>query len=160
MASADPSGRVIVGCGSVIRNDDGYLLVQESKPVAGSRFNLPAGKPEVGETLVEAAVREAKEETGLDVEVDHLVGLYQCPLTSEGFGVVNFIFAARVVGGSITTTLEHPVVRYFSRPEIAGLAEQGRLRGLHIDLAIDDCERGQRLPLDTVRVLAASPLPS
>lgn len=160
MASSDESGRVIVGCGSVIRNGDGYLLVQESKPVARSRFNLPAGKPEVGETLVEAAVREAKEETGLEVEVDHLIGLYQCARTSEGFGVVNFIFASRVVGGTICATREHPVVRYFSRAEIAGLADERLLRGSHIEIAIDDGDRGQRLPLNTVRLVAASPLPS
>lgn len=159
MASPDPGGRVIIGCGSVIADGGRYLLVQESKPAARSRFNLPAGKPEVGETLVEAAVREAKEETGLDVAVDHLIGLYQCPLTSEGFGVVNFIFSSRVVGGAITTTPEHPVVRYFMRSEIAALAKQRLLRGSHIDMAIDDCERGLRLPLDTVRVVGRLPHP-
>ena len=118
--SSTPSGsladRVIVGCCNVISDDAGrYLLVRESKPSARSRFNLPAGKLEVGETLWEAAVREAKEETGLDVEIEHLIGLYQCVRTTEGFAVVNFVFASRVLGGTLAETVEHPVVRFFTR---------------------------------------------
>src|SRR4051812_16105074 len=71
----------IIGCCNLIADNSRYLLVQEAKPSAWSRYNLPAGKPERGETLVQAAVREAKEETGLDVTVEHLVGIYQCPRT-------------------------------------------------------------------------------
>jgi len=136
------------------------VRVREAKPSARSRFNLPAGKPEVGETLVEAAVREANEETRLDVVVDHLVGIYQCPRTSEGFGVVNFVFASHVVGGTITTTPAHPEVCYFTNDEIASLSRDRKLRGSHIELAIEAFENGERLPLDVVRVLPASPLPS
>ena len=78
----------IVGCCNLIGAvDSGYILVQESKPPAWSRYNFPAGSPEVGETLAEAAEHEAEEETGLSVSVSHLIGIYQCPRTSEGFGV-------------------------------------------------------------------------
>lgn len=150
---------VIVGCGNLVERHGSYLLVRESKPSARARFNLPAGKPEVGETLAEAAVREAKEETGLDVAVDHLVGLYQCPQTSEGFGVVNFVFASRVVGGDLATSSAHPEVGFFTRAEIRDLAGRRLLRGTHIELAIDDHARGQRLPLDVLHVVPASRLP-
>ncbi len=87
---------LIIGCCNLIGDEvSGYLLVQESKPSVWFRYNLPAGKPEVGETLAEAAVREADEETGLSVSVSHLIGIYQCPQTSEGFGVVNFVSTQR-----------------------------------------------------------------
>src|SRR5688500_17184701 len=89
---AAPASGVIIGCGNLVERAGSYLLVREGKASARARFNLPAGKPEVGETLIEAAVREAKEESGLDVTVDHLVGLYHCPQTSEGFGVLNIVF--------------------------------------------------------------------
>jgi 8-oxo-dGTP pyrophosphatase MutT (NUDIX family) len=151
---------VIVGCCNLVESEGAYLLVRESKPSAGARFNLPAGKPEVGETLVEAAVREAKEETGLDVTVDHIVGLYQCLQTGEGFGVVNFVFASRVVGGEIAISEAHPEVRYFSRAEVSDLAGRRMLRGSHIELAMDDHARGHCLALDVLRVVPASRLPA
>jgi ADP-ribose pyrophosphatase YjhB (NUDIX family) len=60
----EPGAIVIVGCCNLIPENGRYLFVRESKASARSRFNLPAGKPECGETLIEAAVREAREGTG------------------------------------------------------------------------------------------------
>lgn len=149
---------VIIGCCNLIVEDGRYLLVREAKESACRRYNLPAGKPEVGETLVEAARREAREETGLEIDVDHLVGVYHCPQTSEGFGVVNFVFACRAVGGSVSTYPAHPEVGYFSRAEVADLARERLIRGTHIERAIDAYERGTRLPLELVETVPASPL--
>jgi 8-oxo-dGTP diphosphatase len=149
---------VIIGCCNLIADDSRYLLVRESKYSARARYNLPAGKPEPGETLVEAAAREAREETGLEVAVDSLVGLYHCPRTSEGFGVVNFVFSSRRIMGDVRTSPQHPEVRYFSRAEINDLAAKRLIRGTHIERAIDDYEDGKRLPLSIVEVVPASPL--
>lgn len=149
---------VIVGCCNVIADDAGrFVLVRESKESSRRRYNLPAGKPEVGETLVEAAAREALEETGLTVRPERLVGVWQCPRTSEGFGVVNFVFASRIEGGDLTPSDEHPEVRFFGRDEIARLAEQHLLRGMHIVPALDAYDRDQRAP--AVEIVQASPLP-
>jgi 8-oxo-dGTP diphosphatase len=155
MDDAVPSA--IVACSNLIMSDQGTLLVRESKPSARQRYNLPAGKVEMGESLIEAAVREAKEETGLDVVPDHLVGVYHCPETSEGGAVVNFVFSSVVTGGALRTSDEHPEVRYFTKPEVQALGASGMLRGNHIELAIDQHERGVRLPLDIVQLVPASP---
>ena len=155
-----PAPGVIIGCGNLVERGGSYLLVREGKASARARFNLPAGKPEVGETLIEAAVREAKEESGLDVTVDHIVGLYHCPRTSEGFGVLNVVFASTVTGGDIVTSDAHPEVRYFTRAEVADLSTRRLLRGSHIELAMDDHAAGQSLPLDLLRVVPPSPLPA
>ncbi len=160
MGAASAASGVIIGCGNLVVRAGSYLLVREGKPSARARFNLPAGKPEVGETLIEAAVREAKEESGLDVTVDHLVGLYHCPQTGEGFGVLNIVFASRVTGGTIATSVAHPEVRYFTREEVADLSARRLLRGSHIELAMDAHALGQRLPLDLLRSVPASPLPA
>jgi 8-oxo-dGTP pyrophosphatase MutT (NUDIX family) len=144
----------IIGCCNLIGDEvSGYLLVQESKPSAWFRYNLPAGKPEVGETLAEAAVREADEETGLRVSVSHLIGIYQCPQTSEGFGVVNFVFYSEVTGGTLKPSPSHPDVRYFSTNEIEALEAKRMVRGRHISLAISDHGRGQRFPLDVIQTV-------
>jgi 8-oxo-dGTP pyrophosphatase MutT (NUDIX family) len=50
---------VIIGCCNLIEVDDRFLLVREGKPSARGRYNFPAGKPEVGESLTAAAAREA-----------------------------------------------------------------------------------------------------
>lgn len=150
---------VIVGCCNLIEVDGRYLLVREGKPSARGRFNFPAGKPEVGESLTAAAAREALEETGLEVKPEHLVGLYHCPRTSEGFGVVNFVFATSVVGGELMTSDAHPEVRWFDRDEIAAMGNQLLLRGTHIELALDDYAAGRRLAQDAIRTVHASPLP-
>ena len=149
----------IVGCCNLIEADGHYLLVRESKPSARGRFNFPAGKLEAGESLVAAAAREALEEAGLEVEPGHLVGLYHCPRTSEGFGVVNFVFASTIVGGEVTTSDAHPEVCWFTREEVAALGRQLLLRGTHIEVAIDDHAAGRRLPADTIREVEPSPLP-
>jgi 8-oxo-dGTP diphosphatase len=154
VAHARTQPAVIIGCCNLVTNDAGcYLLVQESKASAWYRFNLPAGKPEEGETLVDAAVREAQEETGLDVAVDHLVGIYQCPRTSEGFGVVNFVFFSQVVGGALRTSLAHPVVRYFSTKEIAEMVSARMIRGRHVPAAIADHESGRHLATSLIQIV-------
>jgi len=150
-APAGPA--VIIGCCNLIGDSGRYLLVRESKPSAWSRYNLPAGKPERGESLVQAAVREAAEESGLQVEVDHLVGIYNCPQTSEGFGVVNFVFRSRVVGGDLRTSAAHPEVGYFSTEEINRMVEERLVRGRHIPAAIADHERGVQLPLSLIQAV-------
>lgn len=154
VSGAPTQPAVIIGCCNLVSDEAGrYLLVQESKASALSRFNFPAGKPERSETLVEAAVREAQEETGLWVEVDHLVGIYQCPKTSEGFGVVNFVYFSEVVGGVLRTSDAHPVVRYFSKDEIAEMVADRMVRGRHIPAAIADHEAGRRLPTSLTQVV-------
>lgn len=154
------SGYPLIECGNVIEQAGSYLLVKESKESAGFRFNLPAGKAEVGESLTEAAVREAHEETGLHVRIDHLVGIYQCVRTGEGFSVVHFVFASTVIGGEVQPSAEHPDVQYFGREDIRELGRQRLLRGSHIERALDAHGRGEWLSADLVEVVPASALPA
>lgn len=72
-------------------------------------WNLPGGGVEDGELPHEAAVRETKEETGLDVEIIRLVGVYAKPGSND----LVFSFECQVVAGEILTTSESDQVRYF-----------------------------------------------
>ena len=81
---------------------------------------LPGGGVEDGESLAEAAVREAKEETGVDVELTRLVGVY-----SRIGGIWNdvhaVLFAARPVGGELKLQPGETVeVEYFPFDDIPG----------------------------------------
>ncbi len=60
---------------------------------------LPGGHVDDGESLAEAAVREVREETGLDVTLTRLVGSYSRPIWHGGIHVV--LFAARAIGGTL-----------------------------------------------------------
>lgn len=57
----------------VVLNSNDVLLIQRSKPPKSAEWSLPGGAQDVGETLKEAAQREVKEETGLDVTAEGLV---------------------------------------------------------------------------------------
>ena len=68
------------------------LLIRENYD--RRRWSLPGGRIEDGEAPWEAAVREAREETSVDVELDHLIGVYGLDT-----GFFAFAFAARIVNG-------------------------------------------------------------
>ena len=73
-------------------------------------WNLPGGGLEIGETVEEGVRREVREETGLEVEVDHLVGVYSKPQKQE----VVLTFQCRVIGGTLIATEESRECRFFA----------------------------------------------
>ncbi|MEA2492307.1 MAG: hypothetical protein QOJ29_218 [Thermoleophilaceae bacterium] len=91
---------------------------------------------EVGETIAQTAIREVKEETGLDVAVERLVGIYSNPRHvieySDGEVRQQFsvCFACRVTGGQMATSSESRRVGFFGPDEIEAMPihESIRLR--------------------------------
>lgn len=91
-----PTTRVSV----IVVDGDQILLVKHRK---GSRqyWVLPGGRLEYGETFEECAVREMKEETGLDVKVDEFVFLSEAIAPDRSRHIVNIYLTAHVVGGTL-----------------------------------------------------------
>ena len=90
---------------------------------------LPGGGVELGETLAQAARREAQEETGLEVALTRLVGVYSRPGASRFSGHI-FVFAARPIGGMLTAQLgETTEARFFEQDDLpADLVQLAPLR--------------------------------
>lgn len=83
----------------VIPDEGGrVLLIQRASDPYGGSWALPGGFVDVGETVEEAAVREAKEETGLDVEILRMVGVYSEPERDPRGHNVSVAFLARAQG--------------------------------------------------------------
>ena len=66
-----------VGVGCVVVRDGALLMVRRGREPAEGLWSLPGGRLEHGESLVEAAAREVLEETGLEVRVSDLLGVYE-----------------------------------------------------------------------------------
>ena len=88
--------------------DEGRILLGHRRDI--DWWNLPGGGMEAGETVDEALRREVREETGLEVEVEQLVGVYSKPQKQE----VVLTFRCRVIGGTLQATEEIRENRYFA----------------------------------------------
>ncbi|HUH31398.1 MAG TPA: NUDIX hydrolase [Rhodanobacter sp.] len=140
----------------VIVRDERYLMVEEA--INGrAMFNQPAGHLEDGESVFAAAMRETLEETGWNVELQHLIGIQQWRSTEHGDMVLRFSFAARAVDHDAQRALDPDITRalWLTRSEIAALGD--RLRSPLILRSIDAWLAGQRLPLTVIDCLTAEP---
>lgn len=97
------------------------VLIKRKKPPFKGYFALPGGFVEVGETVEEAAVREAKEETGLNVKLLKLLGVYSEPSRDPRGHTVTVCFLA-VGSGMLKADSDAIDTGLFSLNEIPGLA--------------------------------------
>jgi 8-oxo-dGTP pyrophosphatase MutT (NUDIX family) len=115
--------QVRVGVGVVVREGEAILL--EKRRDCGW-WGLPGGKVEPGESLIDAAVREVFEETGLTVEVTNLIGVYSdtdgrivtYPDNGDVVQLIDAVVGARVLSGSIRCSEESEEVRFFSASQL------------------------------------------
>ena len=90
----------------VIPAEEGVVLIRRGSDPFEGQWALPGGFVEVGETVEQAAVREAAEETGLVVELAHLVGVYSEPERDPRGHNVSVTFLARVFGGELLASTD------------------------------------------------------
>lgn len=97
---------------AVIDDEDRLLL---SRRADLDVWGLPGGRLDPGETLLEAAAREVREETGVVAQLDRAVGLYYL----EGWRRLNVLFAGWPLGGALQRrTFETRANQYFARHEL------------------------------------------
>ncbi|WP_019414897.1 NUDIX hydrolase [Paenisporosarcina sp. TG20] len=96
----------IVSAATIVLNDQNEILL-----IKGPRrgWEMPGGQVEEGESLKDAAIRETKEESGIDIEITRFCGVFQ----NVSGSICNTLFLATPVGGELTTSSESLEVGYF-----------------------------------------------
>lgn len=106
-----------VGAAVLIEKEEGLLLMQRSHSPFEGMWNLPAGYVEADEDPIQTATREAFEETGLQVEVGRLTGVYFFNDDPRGNGIL-VVYAGIPAGGELRPTEEALNPTFFSRQDV------------------------------------------
>ena len=133
---------------------DGRLLCVEERSNGLLVINQPAGHLEPDESLLEAAVRETREETGWNVRITHVVGAYQWKAPETGRHYMRFAFAAEPLGEIPGATLDEGIVRAMWLTPQELQAESARHRSPLVWRTVADFLGGNRHPLSLVQQLA------
>lgn len=141
--SAPEANSLVPSVNVVVTNDAGdFLMIKRSD---NDNWAIPGGAIDLGESMVDAAIRETREETGIDCEVTGIVGIYTDPrhivlYTSNGEARQEFsiVLTARPVGGEPTPSSESTEVRWIPRDDVAGYQMDRSMR-----LRIDDYFEGR-----------------
>lgn len=138
---------------------DGRLLLVEETVQDALVINQPAGHLEPDESLVDAAIRETREETGWDVRPTAFIGAYQwqAPMAADGSGGRHYLrmaFAAEPLQYDAGRTLDEGIVRalWLTPDELA--AESARHRSPLVWRVVEDFLAGRRYPLQAMQQLA------
>ena len=124
--------RPLVGVGAVIVHDGRAVIVQRSTEPLKGEWSIPGGALELGETLRQAAAREAREETGLIVEASEVLEVFDAIHTDPDgrfrYHYVLVDFLCKVVGGELCCGGDAAQARWITREELAAqpLADSAR----------------------------------
>jgi ADP-ribose pyrophosphatase YjhB (NUDIX family) len=114
--NAPKANSLVPSVTAIVPNEHGAILMVHKTD--NDLWALPGGGMDVGESMADAVVREVKEETGIDVEVTGIVGIYSNPnhVMAYDDGEVrqqcSICFTTRMLGGQLGTSSETSEVRF------------------------------------------------
>lgn len=123
--NAPAANSIAVAVSVFIQDDEGRILM--IRRTDNDLYSIPGGQLELGETLAEAAVREVREETGIECEVTGVIGLYSDPkhVIAYDDGEVrqefSICFNAQATDGTLRTSSESKEVKWIRVTEIPNL---------------------------------------
>lgn len=116
--AAPRANSLVPGGSALVLDDQGRVLLQ--RRTDSGNWALPGGTMDIGETLDQCIVREVKEETGLDIEITGLLGIYTDPqhviayTDGEVRQEFNITYYGRVSGGDLAVSDESTDVRFIA----------------------------------------------
>ncbi|MDF1512616.1 MAG: NUDIX hydrolase [Anaerolineae bacterium] len=114
-----------IGAFAIIFDTKQHVLLCHRRDI--DMWNLPGGGLKKQELPTEAAERETLEETGLLIDIKHLVGVYRKSAKND----LTFIFLAKVTGGKIGPTDEADEIAYFAIDKIPHNTTPGQVECIH-----------------------------
>ncbi len=138
---------VVVAC---VTEREGRFLVVEERIRGALLLNQPAGHWERGETLVEAAVREAREESAWELRPTHFLGIYHHDPVDLEYGFLRIAFVAEPLHEYPGQALDDGIERALWLRYEDLVACRERHRGPMVLRCVDDYRAGRRLPLDLI----------
>ena len=136
----------VTGC--LVEIDGKFLFVEESKPGREGLFNMPSGHVENDETLEAATIRETYEESGYEVELIGLLGIYQS--IRPTLNVSGPVFVGKITGGKATPSKDHPSVVWLTQQEVEKLDAENKLFTKYPPIAINDYLTRGPVPMDII----------
>ncbi|MBP6964686.1 MAG: NUDIX hydrolase [Armatimonadetes bacterium] len=120
--------RPVPAVAAVIAQDGRLLLIRRGAEPSRGKWSLPGGSVEWGETLTDAVRREVREETGLEIEVGKVAGVFDIITDDEEYHYVIVDYFARPVGGELRPGDDASDARWASAEELDSLDLTDRLR--------------------------------
>ncbi|NQV99217.1 MAG: NUDIX hydrolase [Rhodospirillales bacterium] len=125
MTSREYPTRPLIGLGIAIIGPAGVLLIKRGKPPRLGAWSLPGGAQKIGETVAEGLAREAREETGLEIEVLEILDVVDS-INHDTAGLVKYHYtlidaAAIVTGGGLQAGSDAMDARWFATSELDSL---------------------------------------
>ena len=141
--------KVIVG--GIIEKNGKYLLVQEAKKKCYKKWNFPAGHLDFNESLEQGAIREIKEETGCDVELNGIC--YINNRISEDDIFIMIVFNAKLIKEDIKYDKEEILdVKWFDYDEIVNNMDE-QLRGNYVKKAVHNQKNNLIATMDIIEAI-------
>jgi 8-oxo-dGTP pyrophosphatase MutT (NUDIX family) len=121
---ATPDTRVRVGVGVFVLDSNGRLLLEKRSD--SGLWGLPGGRIEPGESIIQAAIREVREETGLVTKIHRLLGVYSDPKdrivtfldSGDVVHLVDIVLEARIISGDLTCSPESEQLCFFAPADV------------------------------------------
>ncbi len=121
--NAPKANSLVPAVNVVVENDKGEILM--IRRTDNDNWALPGGAIDLGESVTQAATRETKEETGIDVEITGLVGIYSDPKhvihytsNNEVRQEFSILMTGQVISGQLAVSAESSDVRWMSPAEV------------------------------------------
>jgi 8-oxo-dGTP diphosphatase len=139
---------VIAGC--VVQDNNRILMVEEGLGVEKELWNLPSGRLENNEKILNAAIREVEEETGYKISISGLLGIYNF-ISINNDHVIFFCYIGQVATGILNYDNNEIInVKWLSLDEITELSDDKLRTHTLIRKIISDLKNKPILPLDII----------